>query len=226
MVNWYTWTTFDLIGDLAFGEPFHCLDESVTHPWIAITFGNHKSIVFVELFRRYGLFSLVQLLLPKRITEARLQNYQYSKDKITRRMALGKDRGDFMDHVLKHEYPKGMTAEELTSTGSTLVVAGSETTATLLSGATYLLLRHPKALHRLVTDVRHTFTNDEDITISSVCQMKYLDAVLEETFRIYPPIAIGTLRTVPFPGDIVLGKWLPGGVRLPVLRSEKHTYHF
>lgn len=27
IVKWYNFTTFDIIGDLAFGEPFGCLDE-------------------------------------------------------------------------------------------------------------------------------------------------------------------------------------------------------
>jgi hypothetical protein len=27
MVDWYTWVAFDIIGDLAFGEPFGSLDD-------------------------------------------------------------------------------------------------------------------------------------------------------------------------------------------------------
>jgi cytochrome P450 len=29
MVNWLNFTTFDIIGDLAFGEPFGCLDQGL-----------------------------------------------------------------------------------------------------------------------------------------------------------------------------------------------------
>ena len=38
MLKWYNFTTFDIIGDLVFGEPFHCLDNSDYHPWIAMIF--------------------------------------------------------------------------------------------------------------------------------------------------------------------------------------------
>lgn len=31
MTRWYNFTTFDLIGDLAFGEPFGCLSENKYH---------------------------------------------------------------------------------------------------------------------------------------------------------------------------------------------------
>jgi averantin hydroxylase len=54
MADWYTWTTFDLIGDLAFGEPFHCLRCVATHPWIAAIFGNIKAAPFINAFYRYG----------------------------------------------------------------------------------------------------------------------------------------------------------------------------
>jgi cytochrome P450 len=145
MVSWYAWTTFDLIGDLTFGESFHCLENVYNHPWIAFVHGNIKAIPFISLFHRYGLFGLMQFFVPKKLLKARQQNYEYARDKVTRRVKLGKDRGDLLDKILKYEYPKGMTTEELISTGSSLVLAGSETTATLLAGATYILLKQPSS---------------------------------------------------------------------------------
>ena len=216
MVTWYSWTTFDLIGDLAFGESFYCLENVYKHPWIAFLFGNIKLIPIIGLFRRYGLLGLVEAMAPKKLLEARQENYEYAKDKVLTRMKLGKDRGDFLDKVLKYEYPKGMSAEELVSTGSSLVAAGSETTATLLAGATYLLLQHPEVMAKLVAEIRSTFAHDVDITIARVSQLKYLLAVLEESMRVYPPLPSGLNRLVPDGGEIVCGKWIPGGVSRPV----------
>lgn len=33
IVSWFNFTTFDLMGDLAFSESFHCLAGSKYHPW-------------------------------------------------------------------------------------------------------------------------------------------------------------------------------------------------
>jgi cytochrome P450 len=33
-VGWYNWTTFDIIGELAFAEPFGCLETASWHPWV------------------------------------------------------------------------------------------------------------------------------------------------------------------------------------------------
>ena len=32
LADWYNWTTFDVIGDLSFGEPFNCLRDTMYHP--------------------------------------------------------------------------------------------------------------------------------------------------------------------------------------------------
>lgn len=34
LVNWFNYTTFDIIGDLAFRQPFGCLEKSDHHPWV------------------------------------------------------------------------------------------------------------------------------------------------------------------------------------------------
>ena len=218
MAKWYSWTTFDLIGDLAFGESFHCLETTSTHPWIGFIFGSVKAIPYITLLCRYGLFSLLLPLLPKKLLDARREHYEFGKEKVMGRVGLGKERGDFMDHVLKHDDDgNGMTLEELVSNAQLLVLAGSETTSTLLAGATYYLLQEQNAcvMEKLLAEIRGAFATDPDITIFAVAQLKYLGAVLEEALRVYPPVPLGQQRVVPAPGDAVLGKWLPGGVSFP-----------
>lgn len=68
---------------------------------------------------------------------------------------------------------------------------------------------------KLVAEICGTFANDQDITIVSVGQLKYLPAVLEGSMYFYPPIPSGLYRVAPELGDTVLGKWIPGGVSLP-----------
>ena len=46
LTAWFNYATFDLAGDLAFGEPFNCLKDSTYHPWISLIFSNLKMIVY------------------------------------------------------------------------------------------------------------------------------------------------------------------------------------
>lgn len=108
------------------------------------------------------------------------------------------------------------------SNSGLFVFAGSETTATLLSGTTYYLLRNPEKMARLVKEVRGTFKSEEDINFRSVSELKYLVACLEEGLRIYPPVPTGLPRRVPPGGDTIAGKFVPEGVCLPHLLTRAH----
>ncbi|TGO89345.1 hypothetical protein BPOR_0114g00260 [Botrytis porri] len=73
-----------------------------------------------------------------------------------------------LNHILRHNDEKGMTrAESVKSTG-TLIIAGSETTATLLSGALFHLLKNPSCTATLVQEIRTAFEESADMTFVSV----------------------------------------------------------
>ena len=107
--------------------------------------------------------------------------------------------------------------------GVTLVVAGSETTATLLTGVTYFLCKNPERLRRLQHEVRPFFTTDSEITSKSVNDLAYMNAVLSEALRVYPPSPFGIPRLISNKeGQIVAGHHLPHRVcpRSSILQSH------
>lgn len=109
-----------------------------------------------------------------------------------------------------------MTYPEIISTSRVLLTAGSETTATFLSGATTLLLKHPAALHRVQSEVRNAFKNAEDITLRSVSTsslLPYLEAVIQESLRCYPSIPATLPRRTGPEGATIDGRFVPGNVR-------------
>ena len=140
---------------------------------------------------------------------------------VLKRMVTGTDRKDFMFYALR-AIERGdpatmMSKEEIIATFEVLMVAGSETTATLLSGVTYQLLKNPNVLKKLVAEIRSTFVHSHEITIASVNNLTYQLAVLDEALRIMPPIANALVRLVPSgPGEIVGGHFVPGGVRVGI----------
>lgn len=98
-------------------------------------------------------------------------------------------KGDFFESMLKYEGTKDELSDgELMANAMILFMAGSETTATLLAGATYYMLRNPETMRKAVEEVRSSFPNEEDITFSSASSnLPYTLACLEETLRLYPP---------------------------------------
>lgn len=104
-----------------------------------------------------------------------------------------------------------MTPDEIQSNSQILITAGSETTATLLSGATFYLLKNLTVLKRLLDEIRTTFPNEHDMNLLSLMHLPYLNAVLEESLRMFPPVPTTFPRTTPLEGEVVCGRYVPGG---------------
>jgi hypothetical protein len=94
-----------------------------------------------------------------------------------------------------------------------LILAGSETSATLLSGCVFYLCKNPSTMKHLTSEIRAAFTTDNQITFSETAKLLYLAAVIEETFRIYPPLVTNRARIVPPGGDTVDGHRIPENVK-------------
>jgi cytochrome P450 len=90
-----------------------------------------------------------------------------------------------------------------------LIVGGSETTATVLAGASYFLPRNPATLSRLQAEVRDTFKDYDEITGDSTAMLPYLNAVIEECLRLFPPSSLGLPRICP--GTTIDGRYVPVG---------------
>jgi cytochrome P450 len=101
--------------------------------------------------------------------------------------------------------------DRLTSNAVFLVLAGSETTATLLAGVTYLLLSNPQVMVELKREVRSAFASADDITIASVSRLPYILACLNEALRMYPPVTGSLVRIVAEGGATVAGHAIPAG---------------
>ena len=107
---------------------------------------------------------------------------------------------------------QALSFESLSGNAFILVLAGSETTSITLSGATYLLTSHPDTLAKLTNEVRSAFTSADEINITSAGQLPYLRGVLNESLRMFPPVASGLVREVPLGGAQIAGQYVPGGV--------------
>ncbi|KAL3444516.1 cytochrome P450 [Aspergillus insuetus] len=232
MVKWYNLTTFDIIGDLIFGESFGGLDNSEYHHWVRTIFRTIKARPFLFLMDEYPLlFRVLRVLMPRGfIPEAVMQSKQthrtHTQEAIAKRLAnaAAYNRNDIMDSMLQTRGGKNELSElELEGNANLLLVAGSETVATFLSGATYWLCRNPEVLDRLTSEVRSAFKTESEITIRNVsANLPYMDACIQETFRIYPPVVTGMERRTVDPIHIA-GYLIPPGTELSIPQAVAYT---
>lgn len=215
--QWYHWTLFDLFGDLCYGESFGCLRESKSHPWIDIIGESIQAFYYIGLSRRVpGLQKLLLSMMPKKKVEQAAWHTKFSSDLADKRMAMVTDRPDFMSFILKYNDEKGLSVPEIRSNSNVLIPGGSETTGTFLTGTTWYLLKNPMIYKTLAEEIRGSFKTSEDITITNLLSLKYLNAVVEEGLRIYPPVPSNMPRSIPEEGAMICGKWVPGGTSVCV----------
>jgi cytochrome P450 len=121
-----------------------------------------------------------------------------------------------------------MTRAEMNANSSILIMAGSETSATLLSGLVYHLLHNPIWLAKLQDEVRTAFTEEAQITFTSTSQLKLMTAIIQETFRVYPPVAGSMPRIVPKEGALVAGTFIPGNttIGVPQYVASRSSHNF
>ncbi|MCJ1316346.1 hypothetical protein MMC15_001667 [Xylographa vitiligo] len=168
--------------------------------------------------RYYPLLEALMLkAIPAKIRKLQAYHYNTALEKTHRRMNLEKEREDFMTGVFKNNpnFEK-MSLEEVESTFSILIIAGSETTGTTLCGITNELVQNPEELRKLVKEVRSAFISESEMTFEALRNLPFLNAVIHEGLRLCNPIPAGLPRIVPQGGGTVCGYFLPENTHVTV----------
>lgn len=223
--DWYNFTTFDVIGDLAFGEGFGCLENGSYHSWVRFVLDFFYAATLLHVCHKfYPLNRLLSLMLPASVMNKRERHSKMSLEKVRQRMEIGSDRSDYISYLLKGSKSEKLTIPEIEAQASVIILAGSETASVGLAAATYHLLKNINALDKLTREVRHAFATEDRIKILALNRLPYLSAVLQETLRVSPPIVNGFPREVPKSGAMIGGCWVPGGVSKVHIDSRASDY--
>ncbi|XP_070617442.1 cytochrome P450 3A24-like isoform X2 [Erythrolamprus reginae] len=83
---------------------------------------------------------------------------------------------------------KALTDKEILAQSIIFIFAGYETIGTSLSFISYCLATNPDVQEKLYQEINDTFPNQAPPTYDALHQMEYLDMVVNETFRLYPPL--------------------------------------
>ncbi len=131
-----------------------------------------------------------------------------------------KDRREDMFHYLfQAKDPEtgrlGYTPGELFGEAVLLILAGSDTTKTIIAATIFYIVRNPRVYNKLTDEIRSTFTTVDEIRWGPrLSSCKYLRACLDEALRMSPPVPSELNREV-LPGGIEIdGKLVPEGINV------------
>ncbi|KAF7186829.1 Cytochrome P450 monooxygenase [Pseudocercospora fuligena] len=232
MLKFYNCTTFDIMGDLSFNEGLDMLENGEYSSWVKAIFLGIKDAVrlrTIRLLNSYINWFVVKFVMQNEtVRKKAAEHWNYSKERVDRRLAKNPEQPDLWSKILeKSDGPGGLTVPEHHSLASLFMIAGTETTATALSGVTYYLLKNPDYLKKLTTEIREAHASFDDLTLESIAKLKYLHAVLQEGLRVYPPVPCTLPRLVPKGGASLDGEYVPEGTtvgvhQLSTYRSSTH----
>ncbi|KAK6129035.1 hypothetical protein DH2020_037232 [Rehmannia glutinosa] len=139
-----------------------------------------------------------------------------------RKMLSGKERADqdFMDvmlNILEEAHIPAFDADTINkATCLNLILAGSDTTMVALTWALSLLLNNPLVLKKAQEELDTYVSNDRHVQESDIKNLVYLQAVVKETLRLYPPTPVIGFHSAMEDCTISPGYRVPSGTRLMV----------
>lgn len=128
-------------------------------------------------------------------------------------------RSDMLASFIRH----GITGDALRSEALEQVIAGAETTSTAIRGILLNLMANPRVYAKLQREIAEAIASGNapkagggPISIVQAIKLPYLQAVIREGLRTWPPVTTLFPRDVPPGGDTVQvngeNVFLPGGV--------------
>ena len=209
MVTMYNHAAFDIMSDYGFDEPLHMQTSSQHRSWVDTTFGALWEISLLRMAYYYPWTSaIIPVMVSRSLRSNFQQNYQHCVERVNKALAVGPSPTGLLGRMMSLKEELRLTSSELHVNLQTLMVAGTETSAALLSSVTYYLLRNPEAMRRLHEEVRSAFPTAADINQTALKQLPYLHACIEETLRLQPPVPLGVPRVTPKGGAIICGEAL------------------
>uniref|UniRef100_A0A8C8RHD7 Hydroperoxy icosatetraenoate dehydratase n=1 Tax=Pelusios castaneus TaxID=367368 RepID=A0A8C8RHD7_9SAUR len=187
----YSCFTLDVVASVAFG--------------IHVDSQKNPEDAFVKNCKKFFEFSMLRpiLILTSKYSPSFEVNYSFS---------MRRDFLQLMLDALPKKEQKTLSEDEIVAQAFIFLIAGYETTTSALSFATYLLATNPECQEKLLQEDVPDYEN--------IRELPYLEMVIAETLRMYPPAFRFTRETCK--NCIVMGQCIPAGAVVEIAVGHLH----
>lgn len=201
---------FDVMGDTAFGSSFGMLETNEEHPIVQIM----RSGIFI-IGRLTPLPWLVTVLssLPGAAGDFKKLE-AFAETSILSRAKMDRGEDDVMSKLISAARdpsdPSKIDMHYLGGDAMVIIIAGSDTVSIALTFLFYNLALKPEHVSKLREELKGV-----DITNNRALQsLAHLNALINETLRLYPPVVTAPLRQTPPEGLKIDDRYIPGNVTI------------
>ncbi|KAI9869784.1 MAG: hypothetical protein M1830_005090, partial [Pleopsidium flavum] len=214
--------TLDVITDIAFGKAFGFLsrDEDL-YGYIEM------SEALIPAMNVTSVLPTLARILNSRWVKAMIAPSVKDKKGMGRLMAVAnqlvgerfgndkKEYNDMLGSFLRH----GLSQREAESEALAQIVAGSDTTATAIRILMLYIISNTRVYAKLTAEIGAADSQSRissPVTDAEAKELPYLQACIKEGLRIWPPVAGWLEKEVPKQGDVIEGRFVPGGTKIAV----------
>lgn len=150
--------------------------------------------------------------------------YHRATKRLTRYLE-GEKLDDFFTALMQNKSgePNNLEWGEIVAEVGLMVNAGSDTTAIAVSNTMFLLLKNPKCLAKLRAELDEVMDSDEVVApYDKVKILPYLNACINESLRMWPPISMGLPRRTPPEGVTIMNEYIPGNTTVSMSAYVVH----
>ncbi|KAH8811348.1 cytochrome P450 monooxygenase-like protein [Xylogone sp. PMI_703] len=211
--KWFHFYSFDVMADIAFGKSFGMVESGTEHFALDLLREGMEPLgllgpvpwAFMILARIPGLGSGYKRFVA------------WAAEQVQNRMKMDSsiEEPDLMSWLIDSYQKSPSKADEiqwLNGDSRLIIVAGSDTTASTLTFIFFRLAQNPLILKKLQKELTALVGNSEEIQVKTLQDAELLNAVINETLRLHPPVPSGTLRVTPPEGIQVGSTFIPGGI--------------
>ena len=193
----------DVICGTAFGLDTDALTDAAV-PFMTHAQGLMKMDKYLQIaMMLVGIFpwmSKVFKMLDIGFFKTRDVNFfkQSVMDIIKERKEIGADQkhSDFLQLLLNAEASdddeiigdKKLTVDEIAAQGLIFIIGGYETTSSALQFLSYELAKNQHVQDKVAEEIESEFSDGEEPNYYNVKKLKYMEAVINETLRMFPPV--------------------------------------
>nr|XP_036582167.1 cytochrome p450 [Colletotrichum truncatum]KAF6790827.1 cytochrome p450 [Colletotrichum truncatum] len=207
---WFNFYSFDVMGEFSLGHGFRMLEDGVAHFYMD---GLHNETLAVGRFT-HAMWAL-PLYRKMSLWNAELRRFKsWISLQVQQRIQNKPESPDLFTGVLEdyESREKHSFQDMLNLYGDCILitVAGSDTVAAVLSCLFMELARHPNEYRKLQHEIDEYFRDHENPEHAPLSKLRYLQACIDESLRLHPPVPSGVQRMTPPEGLQVNDTWLPG----------------
>ncbi|EJD51741.1 cytochrome P450 [Auricularia subglabra TFB-10046 SS5] len=238
---WFNYLAFDIISDLAFGEPLGMVNKGSdllpAERKDGTIFEEHAAALIDQRGRTAAVVGLMPSIedITKKLPIPFITAGYKSTESLSRiavrcvkhRIQSGVTRDDMLERLIdgvREKQGGEVSEEEVVTEAMLLLTAGADTTANSLTAILYFILTRPDVYKKLMAELDSinapTAELDTGTTIDGlpthdqVKNLPYLNAVIEEGLRLFATNAFGLPRVSSREGFELDGWTIPAGVEV------------